>query len=109
MIFEVRREEEVGGGFFNPGRGDQIVATGANPWLLRQSHRTPGGVTEAVDVGLGDRCHVAGRGKRMRKFSGSLCRPLPGLGTWRMNFHGLTPVARICHPYRGWGSLITDY
>ena len=38
-----------------------MIATGANPWLLRQSHRTPGGVTEAVDVGLGGKVVTSGR------------------------------------------------
>jgi hypothetical protein len=55
-----------------------MVATGANPWLLRQSHRTPGGVTEAVDVGLGDRGHVAGWRKRMAQVFRQPLSPAPG-------------------------------
>ena len=44
------RRRELVEVLFNPGRGDQSVATGVNPWLKDESHRTPGEVTEAVDV-----------------------------------------------------------
>jgi hypothetical protein len=35
---------------FNPGRGDENIATGVNPWLLDKKDGTPVGVIEAVDA-----------------------------------------------------------
>lgn len=42
------RKQELVEELFNPGRGDENIATGVNPWSLNKKDGTPGGVMEAV-------------------------------------------------------------
>ncbi len=42
------RKQELVEELFNPGRGDENIATGVNPWSLNKKDGTPAGVMEAV-------------------------------------------------------------
>ena len=57
------RKQELVEERFNPGRGDENIATGVNPWSLNRKDGTPAGVMEAVGA---------------RPASGILPGPLPG-------------------------------